>query len=62
MIGKLQSDIYQMVSCVYSWSTPRIEGRRRIVPQTILISYIGRIYNAVNFSWLYLPPYVWTPV
>lgn len=62
MIGKLQSDIYRMVSCVYSWSTPRIEGRRRIVPQTILISYIGRIYSAVNFSWPYLPPYIWTRV
>lgn len=49
MISKLQSDIYQMVSSIYSWSTSRVEGRRKIVPQTILVSYIRRIYNAANF-------------
>lgn len=30
MIGKLQFDIYRMVSSIYSWSIPRVEGRLKI--------------------------------
>lgn len=49
MIGKLQFDIYRMVSSIYSWSIPRVEGRLKItLEQTILISYIARIYNMAN--------------
>lgn len=52
MIGKLQFDIYRMVSSIYSWSIPRVEGRLKItLEQTILISYIARIYNMANL-WL----------
>lgn len=49
MIGELQFDIYRMVSSIYSWSIPRVEGRLKItLANDSLISYIARIYKMAN--------------